>query len=217
MILIPRFLDYQNVGLNNTASMGKTITGRKKSLDDPVYYGNTIGRFGCLFTALFNVGNDIKARNIESKAPSVKVIPNSRLTDYNANDSYFDFTPYVWKGSEEDGYYENDANMLIGNMRQLISDMSGIDISLIKITKVTGSSKIASELYSVANDSNRKAYVIGGAKNRSNPSHFFNILATIKSSISKIHDVYKGNYSEFEQNVKNMKVNEIYIIEIEGK
>ena len=214
-ILVPCFLDYQNTTENTDSNMGYTVTGRKHTLDGEIFHRNTIGRYGCLFTAFFNVANDIKVRNIKSKAPSVKSVPNSILTDYSNSDKYFSFTDYEWIGDAESGYFENDALMSISNMKALISDVSGIDKSKIKITEIKGSSKIASELYSLSHDHTRNAYVIGAAKNHDNPNHCFNILDAAFGAISQIHDVYKNNYKDFEQNVKQMQVTKIYIIEIE--
>ena len=145
----PKYLESQNSTAITNLNMGKTVTGKRKSLDEPVFSRNTIGWYGCLFTAVYNIGNDLRNQKLAKHIPINTKTGNAQFSYYANFDKYFKFTDYVWNTKDE--YYDCDANMDIDSMKLLISDISGIDINKIKITYLAGSSKIAAELYKHGN------------------------------------------------------------------
>ncbi|MBR5964850.1 MAG: hypothetical protein IK015_01860 [Treponema sp.] len=199
----------QNSPDNRFLTMGFTLSGRKLSEDSPIYNRNLIGDFGCLFTATLNIADDIKRSTIQKYAPSVKLIPETRMSDWNNSDNYFSFSQFVDKGS----YLENDANMGKAEMQNLISDISGLPMDKIHIAEITGSSKISSSI-AKASMSSTKTYVVGHMG-----GHYFNITDYSISKGYKIHDVYhRFNdtiQKQFFNKVQSGGIDKIYMITID--
>jgi hypothetical protein len=108
----------QNRGDNTNADMGSP-----RSYDPDGVTPNTIGYFGCLFTAVVNIGNTINhEQQRETNSPYI----SAPVTQYAGDDSYFVVTNYEYGGKY--------LNMNADTISALLEDMTGRTYNVSHIT-----------------------------------------------------------------------------------
>lgn len=128
---------------------------------------------------------------------------------YN-NDKYFTYSADYTSG---DGY-ENDANMLLDNMKSLLSDAGLVAGTKINITEKKGAD-IKDTLAELSSSGTDNAYVIGHYN-----GHFFNVTGyDSQTGNVTINDVYirtsEKASNSYLNNVNNNEMDKIYVIRIE--
>ncbi len=209
-IIKPRLHLYQNSPENKSLPMGATPSGKKSIIGGEVTSQNTIGQYGCLFTSLVNIADDVRNKRIHKYAPSSTNVPNLSVSSYNNNDKYFTYSADYTSG---DGY-ENDANMLLDNMKSLLSDAGLVAGTKINITEKKGAD-IKDTLAELSSSGTDNAYVIGHYN-----GHFFNVTGyDSQTGNVTINDVYirtsEKASNSYLNNVNNNGMDKIYVIRIE--
>ena len=209
-IITPRSHRYQNSTENYYLPMGATPSGKKTMPGGEVTVQNIIGNYGCLFTALVNISDDVKNKEIHKYAPSSVNVPTLSVSGFNNNDKYFTYSPDYPSGNG----YENDANMTIANMKSLLSDAGHVNLARISITEKKGAD-IKNTLAEISSSATDNAYIVGHYDH-----HFFNVTAydSLLGNVT-INDVYlrtSENANSYLNEVNTNGMDKIYIIRIEN-
>ena len=177
--------NYQNEDKNKNLNVGKEETGFYDNQGK--YIRNTIGKFGCLFTCVINVGNSYNQETVEEYS-------DHQLKDYAKDDKYFNF----FLSSKVVG---TDFATTASEVKSLLKDMTGKEFSVERIfdksyahmqMKLADMSKI------------KDAYIIADVG-----GHFINITSCSEDGKIEYFDPYQRITSK-EYTLKDVKG--IYLI-----
>jgi RHS repeat-associated protein len=183
-----RYWDHQDNSRNGNLDMGSYRT--YDSSEGPA---NTIGRYGCLFTSVVNIGNTERLNRTVLGVPvSDRTLP---LSDLASNDKYYPAT----KNGKEGGY---DRNMTASTIKELLDDMTGGNFYV--SNKIEGNAR-AMRLIRHYERSLTRAYIIADVG-----GHFVNVLGLNKDTGGIIvHDPLVNGKKEYEAS----RVKGIFVIQ----
>jgi hypothetical protein len=169
----------QNSSDNKDLDMGpgRTFYGNKP---------NTVGNYGCLFTAVVNVGNTIRRK---TSVPSSYA--ENQLSSLAGLGKYF-ITKEVAKGT--------DIFMSTKTINLLLKDMTGKDMDVARVRDKTA----AQVLLKFFTNSTSKAYFIAEVNAQSGGSHFINVSGVDSEGNLLVHDPYN-----YQSGPKSYTINDV--------
>jgi hypothetical protein len=171
------YFDYQDSTANSDLNMGST-----KTYDTPGGPANTIGNYGCLFTAIVNIGNTVRRQT-----PNISPVPTDpvrSLSDYNEIDSYYPAIKNTQEGI--------DRNMNDATISALLKDMTGRDF---KVKSLNKNLKETVEFFSGSKMSN--VFIVADIREGSN-QHWINITGVDSEGNMIYHNTHQGDESRRE-------------------
>jgi len=167
----------QNSGKNNILDMGSAPTYDN---NEDLKSRNTIGRYGCLFTAVINIGDTIRM----AAGESIK-----QVSDYSGTDSYYQNVEKT-KTLEDGTTINTGTDRIMGpsEIKVLLNDMTG---GKFYVRKVSGNKQalLSINQYSKSNFSLKwaHAYLIADVGTNGN-QHFVNVQGVDEDGNILVHN-----------------------------
>ena len=177
---------YQNSEENNNAFVGQFPTEDR-------YRKNTLGNYGCLFTAFVNIGNSYnKAKNINS-------FSEQSAASLASEDKYFQFDSISRCFGAPTNFISTAESLSL-----LLTDMTGEKFN---VDKFEGNS--SRFLVNFAKYDSKEVYLVGQVKSRNGNKHYINITGLDKNGQLHVADPY--NYGR-QQNYSLKDIEGLYVI-----
>ena len=165
IIMIRSFL-LQNSVNNKNLQMGPERTYWTNPRN--VKIENTIGRYGCLFTCVVNIGNTIAKRNN-------LITSNYQLSEFNSGEDYFTYDKCV-------NISGIDCNLSVDGIKNILKDMTRKDCTVTRYYDSTAS-KVLIDL--INKNKLSDAFIIADVG-----GHFINIMGVNNDGTLIVHDPY---------------------------
>jgi RHS repeat-associated protein len=167
------YFETQNSSLNKKVVMGPKLL--MVTLPGGRELEGYIGNFGCLFTAMVNVGNTIR-----SQTPNISTVPGDParpISDYAGSENYYETNTVLFK-----------------NAPILFKNMTGKDFTVHRVRN----GATAQNLIRFYNESTASSgYLIGEVYSKTFGTHFINILGIDDDGKLIYHDTFKNNREEY--------------------
>lgn len=167
---------YQNSDTNKNAYIGQY----------PTYDGyneNTLGNYGCLFTAFVNIGNSYNQSNNTAN------FPEQSAATLASKDEYFNFESISRKFGAPTNF-----NSSTDKLSALLTDMTGQNFN---VERYNGSD--SRMLVNFAKYDSKEVYLVAEVRTKSGNTHFINVTGLDKNGNLQVADTYdykeKRNYS----------------------
>jgi hypothetical protein len=178
--------DTQNSDLNKKVVMGPELL--TVTLSNGKQYDGSIGNFGCLFTALINIGNTIR-----QQTPNISSVPRNParpLSDYAGDQNYF--VP---------------DTVVLRNVHKLLKEMTGKNFS---VSKMRGGESSQQWIQNYNDSTTNGAYLVAEVDGPYGGSHFINVLGVDNEGTLIVHDTYGRTGNKVSYNLEDVKG--LYII-----
>jgi RHS repeat-associated protein len=193
-----KYVDPDGEKINTITSFDQQNVGNNAELQMGDYGYNTVGLYGCLFTAVVNIGNTIR-----QSIPNISTNPGNParpLSDYNAIRNGDDLPKYftdTWNGTTQ----EFDALMNTGTITSLLNDMTDGNLT---VTRVDGNSNSLESLDFFSNSKLSNVYIVANVG-----GHYVNV-DEYQGEEFRYHDPFSSaNGSDY----KNSDIQGLIIIE----
>jgi hypothetical protein len=179
--------DTQNSDRNKQLVMGPNLL--PVTLSNGKQHDGTIGNFGCLFTAMVNIGNTIRHQtpNISSAVGD----PMRPVSDYAGNQDYY-----------------APGSVVFQNASGLLKAMTGKDFS---VSRMWGRESSQQWIQHYNDSTTSSAYLVAEVDGPYGGSHFINVLGVNEDGSLMVHDTY-GRTPGKEQKYDLEDVKGLYII-----
>lgn len=188
----PTGLVIQNIhsrSFQNTAATANSFPGGLPSfhVSQGRYVPNTISRYGCLFTAAVNIGNNERMNSkANSQAWESSFNPSISVESMAMSDLYFGFSRDLYTGTD---FYSGS-----NEITALLKDMTGKDFSADRIWNADAAQ---SEIERFGGSADNSAYLIGEVKTKNGSKHFINITGWSENGGLEYHDPYQGSDNDY--------------------
>lgn len=189
---------YQNSAANAGAYPGGEATGFWNR--NGVYVENTIGRFGCLFTAAVNIGNT-ERRNQQARhgIPS-NVNMDLSVSGLAQNSEYFN----LFLSRTDVG---TDFATGVNEISALLTDMTGKSFD---VSRIGDKQKAQNTLLDYSGSSSKSAYFIAKVTTDRGNGHFVGVTGIGSNGELLVHDPYEGGTKASGYNLKDVQA--VYVI-----
>jgi|GEM_PF-1170765 len=188
----PSGMVIQNIhsrSFQNTAATANSFPGGLPSfhVSQGRYVSNTISRYGCLFTAAVNIGNNERMNSkANSQAWESSFDPSISVESMAMSDRYFGFSRDLYTGTD---FYSGS-----NEITALLKDMTGKDFSADRIWNADAAQ---SEIERFGGSADNSAYIIGEVKTKNGSKHFINITGWSENGGLEYHDPYQGSSNDY--------------------